>query len=154
MGPNPPSYQFESRKKSRIREAKHLSTDADSSINTTVGWTKNTQKPNFFKKTEKILQNTKTQKTLEICQNQRYAFQPEASNPSGSAVSRWTKNTQKPKLFEKQKKIIQNATTQKFLKIWQNQQQPFGQRSLIHLEAWFPPCFVGKIIIFCFSFVW
>ena len=35
-------------KKSRIRETKHLSTDADSSTDTTVGWTKNTQKPNFF----------------------------------------------------------------------------------------------------------
>ena len=34
--------------KSRIRETKHLSTDADSSTDTTVGWTKNTQKPNFF----------------------------------------------------------------------------------------------------------
>ena len=53
--------------KSRIRETKHLSTDADSSTDTTVGWTKNTQKPNFFK-TEKIIQNAKTQKRLEICQ--------------------------------------------------------------------------------------
>ena len=33
--------------KSRIRETKHLSTD------TTVGWTKNTQKPNFFEKRKK-----------------------------------------------------------------------------------------------------
>ena len=55
--------------KSRIRETKNLSTDADSSTNTTVGWTKNTQKPNFFEKKEKIIQNTKTQKRLEICQN-------------------------------------------------------------------------------------
>ena len=31
--------------KSRIRETKHLSTDAVSSTDTTVGWTKNTQKP-------------------------------------------------------------------------------------------------------------
>ena len=23
---------------------------------------------------------------------------------------------------------------------------PFGQRSLIHREAWFPPCFVGQRI--------
>ena len=36
------------KKKSRIRETKHLSTDADSSTNTTVGWIKNTQKPDFF----------------------------------------------------------------------------------------------------------
>ena len=33
------------------------------------GWTKNTPKPNFFEKTEKIIQNAKTQQSLEICQN-------------------------------------------------------------------------------------
>ena len=49
-------------KKSRIRETKNLSTDADSSTDTTVGWTKNTQKPNFFF-------IGKTQKRLEICLN-------------------------------------------------------------------------------------
>ena len=32
-------------KKSRIRETLNLSTDADRSTDTTVGWTKNTQKP-------------------------------------------------------------------------------------------------------------
>ena len=57
------------RKKSRIRETKHLSTDADSSTDTTVGWTKNTQKPNLFEKLKKIIHNAKTQKHLEICQN-------------------------------------------------------------------------------------
>ena len=41
-------------KKSRIRETKHLSTDADSSTKT-----KNTQKPNFFEKQKK---SSKTQK--------------------------------------------------------------------------------------------
>ena len=55
--------------KSHIRETKNLSTDADSSTDTTVGWTKNTQKPKSFYKTEKIIQNGKTQKSLEICQN-------------------------------------------------------------------------------------
>ena len=55
-------------KKSRIRETKHVSTDADSSTDTTVGWTKNTQKPKFFEKRKKIIQNAKTQKRLEICQ--------------------------------------------------------------------------------------
>ena len=35
-------------KKSCIRETKHLSTDADSSTDTRVGWTKTTQKPVFF----------------------------------------------------------------------------------------------------------
>ena len=33
--------------KSRIRETKHISTDAD---NSTVGWTKNTRKQIFFEK--------------------------------------------------------------------------------------------------------
>ena len=58
------------RKKSGIRETSNLLTDADSSTHTTVGWTKNTQKPkNKFKKKVKIIQNGKTQKRLEICQN-------------------------------------------------------------------------------------
>ena len=35
-------------KKSLIRETKQLLTDADSSTDTTVGWTKNTHKPSFF----------------------------------------------------------------------------------------------------------
>ena len=57
------------KKKSLIRETKHLSTDAYSSIDTTVGWTKNTQKADFFEKQENIIKNAKTQKRLEICQN-------------------------------------------------------------------------------------
>ena len=76
--------------KSRIRETKHLLTDADSSTDTTVGWTKNTQKPNFFEKRKKL---SKMQKRLEICE-------------------------------------ISNI--------------PFDQRSLIHREALFPPCFVRQ----------
>ena len=44
-------------------------------------------KTQIFLKTEKIIQNAKTQKCLEICQNQRYALQPEVSNTSGSVVS-------------------------------------------------------------------
>ena len=55
--------------KYRIRETKHLLTDADSSTNTTVGWTKNTQKPDIFEKRKKIIQNPKTLKRLKICQN-------------------------------------------------------------------------------------
>ena len=42
------------KKKSRIRETKHLSTDADSSTNAIGGWTKNTPKPNFFEKLKNI----------------------------------------------------------------------------------------------------
>ena len=50
-------------KKSRIRETKHLSTDADSSTDTTVGWTKNTQKSVFFEKQKK---SSKTQKLKNV----------------------------------------------------------------------------------------
>ena len=58
--------------KSCIRETKHLSTDADSSTDTTTGWTKNTQKHNFFEKRKKIskLQKPKTSRympKLAIC---------------------------------------------------------------------------------------
>ena len=56
-------------KKSRIQETKHLSADADSSTDAIEGLTKNTPKPNFFEKRKKIIQNAKTQKRLEICQN-------------------------------------------------------------------------------------
>ena len=78
-------------------------------------------KPEFLEKWKKSSKTQKLKKCLEICQNQRYALRPEVSNPSGSMISGWTKNTQKPKLFEKQKKIIQNAKTQKCLEICQNQ---------------------------------
>ena len=45
------------KKNSGIRETKHLSTDADSSINTTEGWTKNTKKKKkiLLKKSSKTL---------------------------------------------------------------------------------------------------
>ena len=50
-------------KKSRIWETKHLSTDADSSTDTTVGWTKDTQKPHFFEKQKK---SSKLQKLKNV----------------------------------------------------------------------------------------
>ena len=56
-------------KTSCIRETKHLLTVADSSTDTIVGWTKNTQEPDFFEKHRKIIQNAKTQKRLEIFQS-------------------------------------------------------------------------------------
>ena len=49
--------------KSRIRDTKPLLTNADSSTDTTVGWTKNTQKPDFFEKRKK---SSKTQKLKNI----------------------------------------------------------------------------------------
>ena len=53
----------QNKNKFRIRETKHLSTDADSSTDTTVGWTKNTQKRNFFFKRKK---SSKTQKLKNV----------------------------------------------------------------------------------------
>ena len=55
--------QLRRRKKSRKQETKHLSTDADSSTDTTVGWTKNTQNPIFFEKPKK---SSKTQKRKNV----------------------------------------------------------------------------------------
>ena len=48
------------KKKSRTRETKHLSTDADSSTDTTVGWTKNTQK----RKNHRKRKNSKTSRNM------------------------------------------------------------------------------------------
>ena len=51
--------------KSRIRETKHLSTDADSSTDAIGGWTKNTQKPDFFEKRK----NSQKRKNSETSRN-------------------------------------------------------------------------------------
>ena len=50
------------KEKPLIRETKHLFTFADSSTDTTVGWTENSQNPKFIEKRKKIIQNEKTQK--------------------------------------------------------------------------------------------
>ena len=50
-------------KKSRIRETKHLSTDADRSTDAIGGWTKNTPRPDFFEKRKKSF---KTQKLKNV----------------------------------------------------------------------------------------
>ena len=95
------------------------------------------QNPIFFIN-RKIIQNPKTQKRLEICQNQRYALQPEVSNPSGSMVSGWTKNIQKPDFFEKRKKSSKTQKLKNVQRYAKIRDLPFDQRSLIHREAWFP----------------
>ena len=48
----------------------------------------------------------------------------------------------KTQFFFKTEKIIQNAKSKKRLEICPS--TPFNQRSLIHLKAWFPPCFVRQ----------
>ena len=55
------------KQKSCIRETKHLSTNADSSTDTTVGWTKNTKNP-IFLKNAKNHPKRKNSKCLEIWQ--------------------------------------------------------------------------------------
>ena len=62
---SPQLLRGDSGRKSRIQDKKHLSTDADSSTNTTVGWTKNTQKKERKKKI-KNGKNNKTQKLKNI----------------------------------------------------------------------------------------
>ena len=52
--------------KSHIWETKHLSTDADSSTNAIGGWTKNSQKPDFFEKRKK---NPPKRKNSEMSRN-------------------------------------------------------------------------------------
>ena len=54
--------------KSRIQETKHLLTDADSSTDTTLGWTKNTKNPNFLKnaKNHPKRKNSKTSRDMPI----------------------------------------------------------------------------------------
>ena len=49
-----------------IRETLNLLTDADSSTDTTVGWTKNTQKPNFFEKQKKSSKSQKLKKSRDM----------------------------------------------------------------------------------------
>ena len=46
-----------------MQEPKHLLTDANSSTDTTIGWTKNTQKTEFFEKRKK---SSKMQKLKNV----------------------------------------------------------------------------------------
>ena len=100
--------------------------------------------PIFLKNGKKSSKTEKPQKRLEICQNQRYALRPEVSNPSGSVVSGWTKNTPKPDFFEKRKKSSKTQKLKNVQRYAKISGMPFDQRSLIHRQAWFPPCFVRQ----------
>ena len=60
-------------KKSHLWETKHLSTNADNSTNTTVGWTKNTQEPNLFEKQKK---SSKTQQIKKSRNMPKLAIRP------------------------------------------------------------------------------
>ena len=106
--------------------------------------------PNFFEKRKK---SSKIQKSLEICQNKRYALQPEVSYPSGSIVCGQTKNTQQPFFFEKLKKQFKTQKLKNVQKCAKISNIPCDQRSPIPWEAWFPPCFARqnqlKKLFFC-----
>ena len=126
------------REKSRIRETKHLLTAADSSTDAIGGWTKNTQKPNFFEKrkkspkTQKLRNVQKYDKISDTLIDQRSLIHREAWFPPCFVGQRIPL---KPIFFEKKKKIIQNAKTQKRLEICQNQR--YALRPEVS-EVWFP----------------
>ena len=130
-------------KKSRIRETKYLSTDADSSTDAIGGWTKKTPKPVFFKaekssKTQKIKTVQKYAKISDLPFDQRSLIHREAWFLGGPRVPQnpiFLKNGKKPSKTQKLKNV------QRYAKI---SDTPFDQRSLIHLEVWFPPCFVRQ----------
>ena len=106
--------------KSRIRETKHLSADADSSTDTTVWWTKNTQKPDFFEKrkksskTQKLKNVQKIAKISDMPLDQRSLIHREAWFPGGPRIP------ENPIFLEKRKKFIQKPKPQKHLEICQN----------------------------------
>ena len=108
--------------KSRIRETKHLSTDADSSTNAIGGWTKNTQKPDFLKNGKK----SPKRKNSETSRNMtKLAIRPSTRGllfigKRGFHHVLLDKEYPKPDFFIFTEKIIQNAKTQKHLTICQN----------------------------------
>ena len=56
----------------------------------------------------------------------------------------WTKNTQQPDFFFKRNKSSKTQKLKNFYKYAKISDIPFDQRSPIHWEAWFPPCFVKQ----------
>ena len=107
-------------------------------------WTKNTRKPNFWK-TEKIhpkCKNSKPSRNMPKISvtafDQRSVIHREAWFPGGPRIPK------NPFFFEKWKKP---SKKQKLKNVWRYAKisdTPFDQRSLIHREAWFPPCFVRQ----------
>ena len=101
-------------KKSRIRETKHLSSDAHSSIDAIGGCTKNTPKPDFFEKQKKSSRTEKLKKRLEICQicdtlfDQRSLIHREAWFPGGPRIPKspiFFKNGRKSSKTQKLKNV-------------------------------------------------
>ena len=65
---------------------------------------------------------------------------------STDAIGGWTKNTPKHDFFEKRKKSPKTQKLRNVQKYDKISDTPFDQRSIIHPEAWFPPCFVKQRI--------
>ena len=63
----------------------------------------------------------------QLNKNPAYGRQS-VSSPSGSVVSGWTKNTQKPELFEKQKKLSKTQKLKNVSKYAKISDTPFDQR--------------------------
>ena len=132
-------------KKSRIRETKHLSTDADSSTDNTVGWTKNTQKPNFLKnkknhpKRKKLKNVWKYAKINNMPFDQRSLIHQETWFPGGP---RRPKNP----FFLKNGKITKNKKNSNMSRDMPKLAIRPSTRGLylIHREVWFLPCFVRQ----------
>ena len=102
------------------------------------------QKPDFFEK-RKISSKTQKlkniQKYAKICNtsfDQRSLIHWEAWFPGGP---RRPKN---PIFFKNKKKSSKTQELKKVQRYAKMSDTPFNQRSLIHREAWFPPCFVRQ----------
>ena len=89
-------------------------------------------------KTQKLKNVQKYSKISNMPLDQRSLIHREVWYPVRPRIHK------KPELFEKWKK---SSKTQKLKKVQKNAKisdTPFDQRSLIHREAWFPPCFVRQ----------
>ena len=101
------------------------------------------QNPIFLKNGKNHSKQKKSKTSLKK-RKKGYALWPEVSNPSRSVVSGWTTNTQKTDFFEKQKKSFKTQKIKNLQRYAKISDTPFDQRSLIHQEVWFPPCFVRQ----------
>ena len=110
------------------------------------GWTKNTPKPDCFfekrkksSKTQKLKNIQKYAKISDTLFDQRSLIHREAWFPGGPRIP------QNPIFFEKRKKSSKTRKLKNGQRYAKISDTPFDQTSLIHLEAWFPPCFVRQV---------
>ena len=117
-------------------------TDADSSTDTTVRWTKNTPKPEFV---EKRKESFKTQKLKNIKKYAKISDTPFDQKPLIHREEWFPGEPGIPKkkiFFFFTEKIIQNAKMSRdMLKL---AIRPSTRRPLIVWEVWFPTRFVGQ----------